>query len=212
MMGTFIIEAALALWVVARYRLDTFGRMATSILLLLATFQAVEYSICEISTDRIFAVIGYIAITWLPAIALHLAIKLSRGPFIGAVPGYLLAALWTGLFVLYPSIIQTVSCSGNYTVLSLTDPYAVLYGFYYYGLLVAGLVISIFGRTKSPVDMRQARGWLALSYLLMMVPTYAVNTLNPETVRAIPSIMCGFAVTFAIILALRIMPLVGTKR
>jgi hypothetical protein len=47
---------------------------------------------------------------------------------------------------------------------------------------------------------------MVLAYLSLLVPTTTVNLINPETVRGIPSIMCGFAVIFALILGLYILP------
>lgn len=47
---------------------------------------------------------------------------------------------------------------------------------------------------------------LALGYLAFIVPTTAVNLINPATLAGIPSIMCGFAVLLAIILAGEVLP------
>ena len=212
MLATWTLEWALAAWVAARYRFDTIGRLTFLILVLLGTFQAVEYVICTQSGSLGWAKVGYVAITWLPALALQLALRLhgARTP-IAYWAGYALAAVWTVIFIV-GSAITAVECQGNYVILSLSEPISWLYGFYYYGLLAAGFVLAVFGRAKSAPKVRSARGWLALSYLLLLVPTYTVNQLDPATLKGIPSIMCGFAVTFALILALRVMPLVGTRR
>ncbi|GEM_PF-4205541 len=42
--------------------------------------------------------------------------------------------------------------------------------------------------------------------LAFIVPTTAVNLINPATLAGIPSIMCGFAVLLAIILAGEVLP------
>ena len=47
---------------------------------------------------------------------------------------------------------------------------------------------------------------LALGYLAFIVPTTAANLINPATLAGIPSIMCGFAVLLAIILAGEVLP------
>jgi len=53
---------------------------------------------------------------------------------------------------------------------------------------------------------------LVLGYLVFLIPTALANSVKPETRRGIPSIMCGFAVLYAIILALYILPKVGARR
>ena len=213
MLATWSIEWLLAAWVVYRYRMDGLGRLIGLILVLLGTFQAVEFVICEYSTAREWALLGYLAITWLPALALQLALRLHGSQtHLGYWAGYGLAAGWSAAFLLFPTLVTDVACQGNYVILSLSEPASWMYGFYYYGLLVAGFVLAIFGRSKSAPKIRSARGWLALSYLLLIVPTYTVNQLDPATLKGIPSIMCGFALSFAVILVLRILPLVGTRR
>jgi hypothetical protein len=53
---------------------------------------------------------------------------------------------------------------------------------------------------------------MVVGYLVFLVPTALANTVAPETRRGIPSIMCGFAVLFALILAVYITPRIGRLR
>jgi hypothetical protein len=52
----------------------------------------------------------------------------------------------------------------------------------------------------------QVFGWL--SFLL---PTGIVNALNPQSISGIPSVMCGFAVIYAIVLVFGILPMATKK-
>jgi membrane protein YdbS with pleckstrin-like domain len=54
-------------------------------------------------------------------------------------------------------------------------------------------------------QLEAVRG-LIIGYLVFLVPTTVANTVKPSTRRGIPSIMCGFAVLFALILTLYILP------
>ena len=53
---------------------------------------------------------------------------------------------------------------------------------------------------------------LMFGYLVFLIPTATVNYIKPETRAGIPSIMCGFAVFFALILAFKILPLAAKKK
>jgi len=68
------------------------------------------------------------------------------------------------------------------------------------------------GHIDRDSNARKATIGLMLGYLVFLVPTAIANTVRPETRAGIPSIMCGFAVIFALILGLYIMPLVSEKR
>ncbi len=47
---------------------------------------------------------------------------------------------------------------------------------------------------------------LILGYLVFLVPTAISNTVEPSSRAGIPSIMCGFAVIFALILVIYVLP------
>ena len=46
----------------------------------------------------------------------------------------------------------------------------------------------------------------AVGYLVFLLPTAVTNTVQPSTISALPSIMCGFAVFYALILVFGILP------
>ena len=82
-----------------------------------------------------------------------------------------------------------------------------LYGWYYFGLEFAGLALALASLKLAAPKPRQALKWMAAGYVVILVPTFIINVLLPLTRAGIPSIMCGFAVIFAIILGLKIAPL-----
>ncbi len=67
-------------------------------------------------------------------------------------------------------------------------------------------------KTKNGRRQKQALLAMILGYLVFLVPTAVVNTLKPETIAGIPSIMCGFAVLFAFILYFYIIPRVSEPK
>ena len=87
------------------------------------------------------------------------------------------------------------------------SPFGGLYLIYYYAVASRYCFrpawaneLKILG-TKHHGEIQAMRG-MVVGYLVFMVPTITANALNPSTLEGLPSIMCGFAVIFAVILAL----------
>ena len=53
---------------------------------------------------------------------------------------------------------------------------------------------------------------LILGWLVFLVPTAIANIVNPASRSGIPSVMCGFAVLFALVLTLYILPRIAVKK
>ena len=93
----------------------------------------------------------------------------------------------------------------------------MMYGAYYYGWLMAAMALGIrwlgeIKLAKNKIGKPAAIRALIAGYLVFLLPTALANTVNPETRRGIPSIMCGFAVVFAVILVTFIAPRVAKLR
>jgi hypothetical protein len=63
MLATVIVETALALWTLFKYRKGSFGKIAVAILLLLAAFQISEYQVCGNHNAQIWSRFGLVAVT-----------------------------------------------------------------------------------------------------------------------------------------------------
>jgi len=53
---------------------------------------------------------------------------------------------------------------------------------------------------------RKALLYQVFGWLRFLLPTGIVNAVNPQTISGIPSVMCGFAVIYAIVLVFGILP------
>jgi len=53
---------------------------------------------------------------------------------------------------------------------------------------------------------------MAAGYAAFILPTTAFNIIDPTTTRGIPSIMCGFAVIFAVALVAKVLPQSATVK
>lgn len=219
MVATFVIELALASYTVWRYKLNTVGRLVTGMLLTLALFQLCEYNVCGHSgfAASVWSRIGYVAITLLPVLGLHLLHVIAKKPGRSLVlVAYMTMAAFSAYFLLAPSAFSGYACTGNYVIFQIGRGPAIAYSLYYYGWLFTALLLgwrwarAFFAANDK--KRAQAVQWLMAAYLVFIVPTITVNMINPQTLRGVPSIMCGFAVLCALILVLFVLPRAGTLR
>ncbi len=215
MLATFIIEIGLAMYLLWRYKLDRVSRLAVAMLVMLATFQMAEYMVCGgmgVSAEG-WARLGYASITILPPLGIHLVFALAgRSNRVITGTAYALSAGFMGYFLFATDVFSGSSCLGNYVIFQLGSVAAQMYTYYYYGLLLVGIGLALqFSGDASPVQKRALMAFV-VGYVLFMAPTTIVNTIDPSTIAGIPSIMCGFAVILALIVAFRVMPLVGKER
>lgn len=221
MLATFIIEMVLAGYTVWRYKLQTLGRLVTISLVALAVFQLCEYHVCGGWGVRAseWSRAGFVAITLLPPLGLHILYVLANKPgrrLVGAA--YVTMVGFVAFFLLDRAAFQSYQCTGNYVIFQIGMQAARVYAVYYYGWLLAAMSLGVRWVTqlkqqgKATFNRLQAVRGLIIGYLVFLVPTALANSVKPETRRGIPSIMCGFAVLFALILTMYIMPRLASKR
>lgn len=211
MLATFLIELALLIWVVVKYALSSRKtRLAASILVCLATFQLAEYNVCgRFNIDALgWSRIGFVAITLLPPLGVHmLYVLLGRTQKKIISLAYATAALFVYIFVFSPSAFNSHICAGNYAIFQLNHHIGGWYFVYYYFWLLFSLIWGWRSLTKITKVRQKAVKYLLSGYLFFLIPTTVANMLKPETIQGIPSVMCGFAVSFALVLVLGILPL-----
>ena len=203
MLATFLIEIGLAAYVFIRYRLTDFSWLVLFILTLLAGFQFTEYQICANDGGMGWAKAGFVIITLLPVLGLHL-ISLITGERKFLKFGYALVIAYVLIFLFAPKAITGTTCGGNYVVFLTNQELAWTYSAYYFGFLFLGIweAVEKYRKSKEKILF-----WLAAGYGSFLLPMVVVYLLSPAARNAIPSIMCGFALIFALILALKVVPL-----
>lgn len=211
MLATLLIEFFLAFYTVWRYKMTTVSRLAFSMLIGLGIFQLSEYMICGgLGLSHIeWAKTGYVAITILPALGVHLMAALAKSekkvlPVIATA--YATAAAYVLYFLAATDSVVARQCAPNYAIFDVHGVGADFYAVYYYGwLFVAVLMAALFSRKNKKVT--PALTWAAVGYAAFIIPTTFANLIDPTTLAAIPSIMCGFAVLLALVLAGKVLPL-----
>jgi hypothetical protein len=213
MIATFVIEICLALFTLWRYRNDRLTQVAVGLLVFLAIFQAAEFKVCGGQGLSAFtwSRIGFASIAMLPPLGIHLAYELTHATKRSLLrPAYGMALGFVSFFLLVPNAIQSNQCFGNYVIFQ-TAPWAGgLFGVYYYVLIAVAIWLAMTGarRLKNNIERRAAYAFVG-GYTAFIMPTITVNILDPKTVNGIPSIMCGFAVIFALVLSFSVMPRAG---
>jgi hypothetical protein len=209
MLATFAIEILFAAYVLWRYKLTPITRLIVALLVLLATFQGTEFLLCGgfAVEGGTWSRIGYGAITLLPPLGIHLAYHLAnKKP--GAVVGlaYVTCAAFFAYFVFTTQAISGHTCYANYVTFDTADASTIPYTLYYYGWLFIGTFLTFKWAPMLDKHRKSALYALMAGYLALLIPTTTVTLLWNETIAAIPSIMCGFAIILAGLLTLKVAP------
>lgn len=202
-LATFLIEFLLALFVITRYKMNKFSLIAAALLLCLGLFQLSEYMICKTNQIQIWGKIGTASITILPILGLQLITYLTRKSR-WLIAGYIFAGIII-FSVFFLSFLNNYYCTDKFVIIHFNNPIDNLYTLYYFVFLLVGLGILIqhyFSQKKNTTEML----WMTVGYLSFIIPTAIVYSISQLTIFAIPSIMCGFAVLFALILVFKVVP------
>ncbi len=209
MIATFIIEICLLIYTVVRYRLSSATRIVTGTLLCLSIFQLAEFNVCEGANglNEFYSRLGFIAITLLPPLGIHLVQTIAqRGSKYLLWLAYASSLVFVVVFGLHDTAFQGHVCGGNYAVFQLMSNLGGIFFAYYYFWIILGILLCLYYSTSASKKAREALNLQVVGYLSFVLPTGIANALNPSTIHAIPSVMCGFAVIYALILAFGITP------
>jgi len=203
MISTFLIEIILAIYVYLKYKMTAFSRLIILLLIFLATFQLAEYQICTGNYSELWTKIGFVSITFLPALGLQLISLVTESKKFLKL-GYILMVGFILFFIFYPTAINGAVCGGNYIIFNTHHIISWLYAAYYLGFLLIGILESA---KYLQHNRNQAAKWMLAGYISFTLPMTIIYLMFPEARSAIPSIMCGFAIFLALILAFKVAPL-----
>jgi hypothetical protein len=126
--------------------------------------------------------------------------------------GYVIAAGYALVFLILPASTAQAECCGNYVMMHINGGCIGLVYEVYYSLFVLmaimDLVLRLVGRgALSHAGYSKKLVSLTLvAFLSFTVPMAIVAIVSTQVRQATPSIMCGFAVFLALILALFVAP------
>ncbi|MFI5386622.1 MAG: hypothetical protein ACHQ50_10935 [Fimbriimonadales bacterium] len=209
MIATFTIEIILAIYVAVRYGSSLFRTIVVTVLVCLSSFQLAEYQVCEgpRSAALAWTKLGLVGITILPALGMHLIGTVTRrSPLIPI--GYAVAAFYALTFLFLPGATAEAGCSGNYVLLNIKNGWvSLMYTAYYslfLGLAMLELLLRLLaeGRATPSGYSPKLIALTLMGYLSFILPMAVVAIVDSQLRAATPSIMCGFALFLALLLAL----------
>lgn len=216
MIATMVIEVSLVIYSLWRYKMSNLVRLGVITLIALATFQLAEFYVCTGSISHVTAWsrLGFAAITLLPPLGLHLIHVIAKKPGRRLVAtAYSTMTALVVFFLVFPSVFNDYQCTGNYVIFHLRAHVGGAYWIYYFGWIITSMVLAfkwaneLMNKSgkRAHNQLRAVQGMI-IGWFVFIIPTAIANVVNPASRQGIPSIMCGFAVLFALILALYIMP------
>ncbi len=206
MFATMLIEGALALYILGKYRRGIFAKLAGLALVLLGLFQFSEYQICGNADTIFWSRFGLIVITILPILGLQLVACISNKRRFLSI-GYAVTVLFALTFLFLPQSVAGPFCGGNYIVFNGPTLLYQFYGLYYFIFLLFAILESLKKMQESKnTILRRLLRWCVIGYLSFMLPMGFVYAIYAPARMAMPSIMCGFAVILAFIMTFKIVP------
>lgn len=207
---TVIVEVGLAIFTLLAREKNLTTRLGVIILIALATFQLAEYGICEDLglNDNLWAKAGFVAITTLPVLGFHMIHTIAGKTNKYAVgAGYLTGLAWIILF-LSGNAMENSVCNGNYVIFNLREGFGGAYFIFYYFWLIYGSVVAIHYARLAQQKTKKALWTVVLGYASFTVPATLIWFFASDNgaSQGLPSIMCGFAVIFAVLLTTIVLP------
>ncbi|MBI4453684.1 hypothetical protein HY636_03495 [Candidatus Woesearchaeota archaeon] len=215
-----IIEFVLATLILLLFRKSFISKFMALFIYLLGFYQFTEFMVCISANPDIWAKLGFITYTFLPAIGLHFILRISTFKFnkklnkklstTQIILLYLLLYTPPVLFSLFsiftPNFIVETSCNTIFvTIKNLlfnTDNYIkfTFYWLYYFGFITIATIISLIKyhlEKNKYVKLFYLLG--ALGLLIITIPPLILIVIFPALNVMYPSIYCKFALLFAVI-------------
>ena len=204
--ATALFEIAVAVWALRGPGIRSIIRTTAGILALLAAYQIIEVSICANSAAAGFLPrLAFIAVTWLPPLALLLIAKLQRPRSrmaYGNAYSMLAAAIGIVIWIaLDRGFVSSSVCSVLFAHYTNPMPRFMVYsGFYWLGLL--GMIVHSGYGVKTCQDPHRRRLLFQVfaGTLAFVLPSLVLSRYMPPAEGSLPSVMCHFTLICALFL------------
>lgn len=202
---TAALEVTAAAWALNGPGRRPILRTTSAILLLLAAYQITEVLVCtRAPMVGSMPQMAFIVVTWLPPLGLLLIAQLSRSRAdYGAAYVMLAAALLIVVWIAADGRFVTDSvCNVVFAKYSNPAPRFLIYAWFYWLGLAGMIALSGNGASRSrDPSQRPLLKTIFLGSLAFIVPSVIVTHFVAPAEGALPSIMCHFALVFAVSLA-----------
>lgn len=202
---TAIIEFFIATFILIFYRKYLINKFFITLIYFLGLYQFTEFMLCISNNPALWAKIGFISYTFLPAIVVYYILKYigkkDKKYFIAV---YLIPIFFSILALTMSNFISRAECSqffviGQNMLYSISPFLSAIYGLYYYGSIILSSILilkKIFkekNKIKRKIDIS-----IFLAILISLVPALILIIILPSIFPMFPSIYCEFAILFSI--------------
>jgi len=172
----------------------------SSLILILLSYQLFEYTICKTNSETIVKV-AFLIITFLPPIGYHLAAQLAKWPHKDYIIGYLSGVGYGLFFLVVPDGLVFLNCNVCYAVYSIKIRWT--YSVYYFGIILYTMIFLVIQIIKQKKErIRKQLLILLIGFLLFTGPMTTLIAIDTDFHYYVTSIMCKFALLYAITLAI----------
>ncbi len=199
-LSTFVIEWIIFWIILLLNPKSRFHQVSAIIVLFLALYQGGEFMLCTTGDDQVWARVAYVSATFLPALGLHLTYVLLRKktPYFLI---YSLPVLFSLIIIFTPDIINGAQCHTLFVEFSYGNKIiTTLHSLYYVLFLMFISIVLLQKYTQTKTIQRKVYLAFLGSMILLVAPTLAIVLLFPSVTNQFGSILCHFAVLFAIAL------------
>ena len=202
---TAIIEFLVATYLLVKYKNYLVPAFSAILIYVLGIYQFTEFMLCTSNNPLLWAKIGFIAYSFLPAIGLNLVLRYTKRKFpsfILYIPAILatLFALFTKNFILHASCSKMFVISKIATILEPTIFLKKLYLIHYFGYVALSILLLVIYIKKEKDIARKYMAYLAafVAMLTILAPIILIVIL-PSFGNQFPSIYCEFAILVSIV-------------
>ncbi len=201
-----IVEFILATILLLVFPKTTLRNFSSIIIYILGFYQFAEFMICTSSNPFLWANLGFMAYTLLPAIGLNNTLR-----FVNRKPNYFLIYIFPaifGVFAIFFRVITSTSCQTFFvevhSLFNQAGPFFskflfIVYNSYYLCFIAASCLLFYlhFRKEKNKIKRNIDIAYIA-GVLLMTIPTIVFITIFPYLGARFPSVLCAFAIFVAI--------------
>lgn len=199
-LSTFVIEFLLAAFFLLKSPKDNLNRVIALIALLLGVYQLNEFLIC-VSGLSLFTMFAMMTIAILPGLGITYVLIIFRKKikFRWHVLIYLPAIFFVLVFAISDYFKRSAICSTVFVQYPGAGLLGMFFALYYLVYLVAGLIMFYFISSNVKSIYEKRLGYLGvLGLLVFIVPTFVFLFFLPALEIQFASILCEFALLFAI--------------
>jgi hypothetical protein len=203
---TAALEVAAAIWALSCGRRRPSIRTIAMILVFLAGYQVTEVAVCaSIGAAGFLPRLAFLVVTWLPPLGVLLVVQLqairSWVTFAAVIAGFA-SALGMAVWILVdPGFALVSTCDVVFARYTSAPSDLLAYGIYYWAGLFLMLAFSLWGTVRAEGLLeRRSLGLVFGGSAAFIVPSILLTRYVAPTQDALPSVMCHFALLFAIAL------------